>query len=194
MVELSRAFNMIRRAIRDSPPVPYPLLREAYDPQSIRRNQVILFQHAVSCAPTEAAQMVKILRTDQQMKRMCKLLLLRKCIPLDLFEILYPYFYDTFTYLLSSRISRLPHRVFSRTIHHLIRTDRVADIPLALEIGNQFDLLVPNREQFNPHLMRDFRNSLWQCMSRTNWHQLIGNATPEIWYLQGTHANWWLWD
>ena len=194
MVELSMVCKMIRRAIHNSPPGPYPLLREAYDPQSIRKNEIIRFQHAVSFAPTEAAQMVHILRKDQQIKRMCKLLLLRKSIPLDLFEVLYPYFYDTFTYLLSSRISRLPHRVFSRTIHHLIRTERVENVPLALEIGKQFDLLVPQREQFNAHIMRDFRNTLWQCMSRTNWHQLIGNATPEIWYLQGTHANWWLWD
>jgi hypothetical protein len=185
---------MIRRAIRDTPPLARPLLREAYDEPSIRRNQIILFQHAVSFVPSEAAQMVRILRIDQQMKRVCKLLLLRKCIPLDLFDSLYPYFYDTVTYSNSVHIPSLPHRVFSRTIHHLIRTERVADVPLALEIGKQFDVL--DREQFNQNynpIMRDFRKSLWRCMSHANWYQLIGNATPEIWYLQGTYACWWLW-
>lgn len=187
---------MIRRTIRNYPCRAGPLLREAYDEVSIRQNRLIEFQHAISFVPTEVIEVVHIIRQDQQTKRICKLLLLRKRIPIDLFDNLYLYFYDTLTYLRSFRVPRLPHRVFSRTIHHLIRTEHVSDIPLALEIGKQFDLLVPNRTQFNEqytHIMREFRNALWQCMTRTNWHQLIGNATPEIWYLQGTYATWWLW-
>lgn len=184
---------MIRRTIRDCPPCPFPLIREAYDEPSIRRNRVITFQHAVSFVPSETAQMVRIIRKDQQMKRMCKLLLLRKYIPLDIFEHIYPYFYDTVTYLLSSRLPRLPNRVFSRAIHHLIRLEHVEDIPLALEIGKQFDMIALQSKYFNNHFMNDFLKSLGQCMTQSNWYQLIGNATPEIWYLQGTYASWWLW-
>jgi len=182
-------YEMIRRITRDCPPLSVPLLREAFNETSIRRNQVIAFQHALSFVPSETAQMVHIIRKDQQMKRMCKLLLLRKCIPLDLFEHIYPYFYDMSTYLSFTRVPRLPHRVFSRTIHHLIRSECISDVPVALEIGRQFDML-----QRYSHIMRDFRNHLGRCMSPSNWNQLIGNATPEIWYLQGNYASWWIWD
>jgi len=177
---------MIRRTVRDCPPCPFPLLREAYDEPSIRRNQFIIFQHAISFVPLETVQIVHIIRNDQQMKYMCKLILLRKCIPLELFEHIYPYFYDTLTYL-SSRVPRLSPRDFSRTIHHLIRSECVVDIPLALEIGKQFDLLALKCDN---RIMRDFRNSLGRCMTHHNWCQLIGNATPEIW----GNASWWICD
>jgi hypothetical protein len=63
----------------------------------------------------------------------------------------------------------------------------VVDTPLALEIGMRFDRMeIQNRNT----AMREFRDSLWQCMNPRDW-QMLGDAKPEIWYLHGTRATWW---
>jgi len=105
---------------------------------------------------------------------------------MDVLQYLYDYAND---WMDVYHVPRLPPRIFSRTIHYLIRSERVANISLALDIGKQFDVHVVNLQT-----IREFREALWQCMSPTNWSQLLGNATPEIWYLQGTYATWWLWN
>jgi len=175
---------MIRRAIDETPPPPCPLLREAYDDTEHRKNQATRFQHALSYLPSHAANIARVVQHGTQLKRTCKLLLLRKHLPMDVLQYLYEYSYD---WLDAYCVPRLPPRIFSRTIHYLIRSERVANISLALDIGKQFDVQVVNLQT-----IREFREALWQCMSQTNWSQLLGNATPEIWYLQGTYATRWL--
>jgi hypothetical protein len=103
---------------------------------------------------------------------------------MDVLQYLYDYAYD---WLDAYCVPRLPPRIFSRTIHYLIRSERVANISRALDIGKQFDI-----RDADTQTMREFREALWQCMTPTNWCQLLGNATPEVWYLQGTYATWWL--
>jgi hypothetical protein len=176
---------MIRRAIDETPPPPCPLLREAYDEVAVRNNQATSFQHAISYVPSHAANIARVVQHGARLKRTFKLLLLRKHLPMDVLQDLYDYSYD---WLDAYCVPRLPSRVFSRTIHYLIRSERVANISLALDIGKQFDVHVVNLQT-----IREFREALWQCMSPTNWSQLLGNATPEIWYLQGTYATRWLW-
>lgn len=177
---------MIRRAIDETPPPPCPLLHEAYDDTDHRKNQMISFRHAITYLPFHTANIAQVVQHGKRLKRTFKLLLLRKHLPMDVLQDLYDYSYD---WLDAYSVHRLPPRIFSRTIHYLIRSERVANISLALDIGKQFDVLA-----FTPQTMREFREALWQCMSPTNWSQLLGNATPEIWYLQGTYATWWLWN
>lgn len=181
--------TMIRRTILETPPPPCPLVREAYDDDLIRKNQMIRFQHAISYAPSQAAKIAKVMQHGKWLKQICNLILIQHHLPLDVLESLYGYSYD---WVDAYHLPYLPPRIFSRTIHHLIRSERVANLSLALEIGKQFDVRVIDRDKFNS-TMREFRDALWQCMTPYNWTQLIGNATPEIWYLQGTYATWWLW-
>jgi hypothetical protein len=182
---------MIRRTVNETPPPPPPLLREAYDDTGIRKNQMIRFQHAISYLPSHAANIAQVVQHGKWLKRTFQLLLLRNHLPMDVLQYLYEYSYD---WLDAYCVPRLPPRIFSRTIHYLIRSERVANIPLALEIGKQFDIRTHvDFTTHYPHTIREFREALWPCMTPSNWSQLLGNATPEIWYLQGTYATWWLW-
>lgn len=183
----------IQTAILESPPRPGPLLRESRNEATKRMNQMVCFQHAISYVPSEAANIVHLIRWSERLKCLCKRILWKYQVPNDLWVYLYECAYSVFD---AYRIPQLPPRIFARTIHHLIRSELVADVPLSLEIGKQFDLLAVDREQFNAHYtqtMHKFRESLWQCMAPKNWCQLIGDAMPEVWYLQGTYATWWLW-
>jgi len=145
---------------------------------------MIRFQHAISYLPSQAANIARVVQHGKRLKRTFQLLLLRKHLPMDVLQYLYEYAYD---WLDAYCVPRLPPRIFSRTIHYLIRSERVVNIPLALEIGKQFDI-----RNVNLQTIREFREALWPCMSPSNWSQLLGNATPEIWYLQGTYATQWL--
>jgi hypothetical protein len=179
---------MIRNAIHESPPIPGPLLRDSRNEDIKRANQIARFQHAISHIHYEAANVVHLVRLGTQLTHLCKQILLRNGLPDDILSAIYDYAYDCFD---AYRVTRLPPRIFSCTIHHLIRTELVEDVPISLDIGKQFDSLLLERERYN-YTFDEFRDTLLQCkcVTPTNWHQLTQDAA--LWYLQGTYATRWL--
>jgi hypothetical protein len=130
---------MIRRTILDSMPCIQPLLRSVYDNDEMgkRRNKLIKLRHAIHHIPYEASRIALTLRDNRMRKKLSKRILLKFHIPLELFEHLRDYVYDN-NY---DFIERLPSMGYSRTIHHLIRTECIQpqQVDAALAVGKMFD-------------------------------------------------------
>ena len=170
---------MIRRAIQECPGSRL-LLREENDDFTRRSNRIIRFRNSIVHIPYQVSQIVKTVRLNHDIQRTCKRILVKNHVPLDVFTHLQSYLYEfDFTH------TRLPSRGFSRAVHHLIRIERVRDVPQALAVGKYFDDI--RVECTRESLLREFRDALWpfMCQGRV-WN--IGDARPEFWYLQESFA------
>jgi len=171
---------MIRKAIQSCPPGPCPLLRESYDEVTRRENKLLQFRCSIKHLPYEVSFIVKTIRLNHRIQHTCKQILARNQVPIDVFVHIQPFIYE-----LDLEHVRLPPRGFSRAVHHLIRMEKVTDIPQALLIGKQFDQFDHGQNRVGVALLREFRDALWPSMCRV-WN--IGDARPELWYLQASFA------
>lgn len=115
------SFNtMIRQAIKNTFSFPC-LLREAYDEECEIRNNRIKVRHAIHNIPFEASRVARTLQDNRMRKRLSKRIFLQFKIPMDVFDHLKDYLFEN-NY---EFIERLPHKGYSRTIHHLIRVEYI---------------------------------------------------------------------
>lgn len=175
---------MIRRAIRESPPPTELLLREEYNPTSKRQNKEKRFRHAISNIPYYVTTRVHQIRRAKLLERLCKRILVRFQIPMDLFESIDSYL-DNFLHTCVNR--RLQNRGFSRAVHHLIHGNclRMECVELAIILGKNFDnhikiykLIDMENEvhEFRQTIVKYVNNSGWDVIS--SWDvNVIGGIT-----------------
>jgi len=109
------------------------LLREAYDEESRRQNQIRLFCHSRDMCVYHIREIGSILQVKEEMV-VCKLLCRQRLCP-DLFEELCSYLSVTYT--------QFPKKRFTRFVSKLIRNECICDLEHAFVIAKKYDALLP---------------------------------------------------